>query len=277
VQQISAPGMEMHTGDFDGATLLLHLQTDCVPKEERNHLLHFDGRDDQGKWTLQQEMPIPDASGHVAIDGPLALLASEGAEVGYLLQREGTPDSWEFTARLVFTDPSKMFHRNRRVALDAGRAVIGVPYELDQKGLALTYEVAKQINAGHAGAWFDPATSGQGYFFDVHTSGEGNGYFFLSWFTYGDGTVSGQRWLTAQGNFDSPTAVLDVYETTGGSFNEPSSVDTVKAGTVSIDFTDCENAKLTYSLDANSPGGEVDLIRVVSDGEALCHELAAIQ
>ena len=66
------------------------------------------------------------------------------------------------------------------------------------------------------GSWFDPATSGQGFFIDAYPN-PGGDFIFVSWFTYGDDTASGQRWLTAQGAFAGSVAEIDVYETTGGS------------------------------------------------------------
>jgi hypothetical protein len=52
------------------------------------------------------------------------------------------------------------------------------------------------INAGHAGAWFNPDTSGQGQLIDVEPEEQ---FIFVAWFTYGEDSALGQRWLTAQG------------------------------------------------------------------------------
>jgi hypothetical protein len=128
------------------------------------------------------------------------------------------------------------------------------------------------IYDGMDGAWFNPDTSGQGFYFDVHTNPEADSFIFVSWFTYGDDTASGQRWLTAQGDFEGPTAEIDVHETTGGSFDDPKAVITVKVGTMTIDFSDCNAAELSYSLDEGLEG-EIDITRVVSGGQALCEEL----
>ena len=98
---------------------------------------------------------------------------------------------------------------------------------------------AVDINAGMDGAWFDPATSGQGFFIDSHPDPEGGNLLFVSWFTYGNSTASGQRWLTALGSFTGSVADIDVHETTGGNFNDPQVPSTTKVGTMSIDFTDC--------------------------------------
>jgi hypothetical protein len=130
------------------------------------------------------------------------------------------------------------------------------------------------INAGMDGAWFDSNTPGQGFFIDTHPDPQGGNLIFVSWFTFGDETASGQRWLTAQGSFEGATAEIDVFETTGGSFDDPEPVSTTKVGTMSLDFTDCGNAQLTYSLPAESAAGDIVITRVLPGGKALCEELA---
>jgi hypothetical protein len=136
---------------------------------------------------------------------------------------------------------------------------------------------AVDINAGMDGAWFDPNTSGQGYFIDAHPDPEGDNIIFVSWFTYGDETASGQRWLTAQGDFEGSIAEIDVFETTGGSFDQPQPISTTKVGTMIIDFTDCSNALLTYSLPADSAEGDIAITRAIPGGQALCEELAGAE
>ncbi len=132
---------------------------------------------------------------------------------------------------------------------------------------------AVDINAGMDGAWFDPNTSGQGFLIDSHPDPEGGNFIFVAWFTYGDDTVSGQRWLTAQGSFEGSIAELDVFETTGGSFDDPQATSTTQVGTMSIDFADCSNALLTYSLTDNGAEGDIAITRVIPGGQALCEEL----
>jgi len=136
---------------------------------------------------------------------------------------------------------------------------------------------AVDINAGMDGAWFDPNTSGQGFFMDAHPDPEGGNTIFVSWFTYGDETASGLRWLTAQGGFEGSIAEIDIFETTGGSFDEPQPISTTKVGTMIIDFTDCSNALLTYSLPADSAEGDIAITRVIPGGQALCEELAGAE
>ena len=136
---------------------------------------------------------------------------------------------------------------------------------------------AVAIKAGMDGAWFDPDTSGQGYFIDAHPDPEGGNFIFVSWFTYGISTASGQRWLTAQGGFEGSSAEIDVFETTGGSFDDPEPADTTKVGTMNLDFTDCSNAQMTYSLPADPAEGDITITRVIPGSQALCEELTGVE
>ena len=96
----------------------------------------------------------------------------------------------------------------------------------------------------------------------------------MAWFTYGENTVSGQRWLTAQGPLQGSTADLVVYETLGGSFDDPEPSETNAVGTMNIDFTDCSNALLSYSITDEALAGMIDIERTIPGTEALCEELA---
>lgn len=142
------------------------------------------------------------------------------------------------------------------------------------KSVATSNTRAVGINDDMDGAWYEPGTPGQGFFFDVFTGAGGEQSIFISWFTYGDATASGQRWLTGQGSFEGSRASLELHETTGGSFNDPRPVETVRAGTMTIDFTDCETAVLGYMLDDAGQEGEIGIIRAVPGGESLCEELS---
>ena len=139
--------------------------------------------------------------------------------------------------------------------------------------LAGTSPQAVDINAGMDGAWFDPNTPGQGFFIDAHPDPEGGNFIFVSWFTFGEDTASGQRWLTAQGSFEGSIAEIDVFETTGGSFDDPQEPSTTKVGTMSLNLTDCSNAQLSYSLTDTGAEGDIEITRVIPGGQALCEEL----
>jgi hypothetical protein len=98
---------------------------------------------------------------------------------------------------------------------------------------------------------------------------------FLSWFTFDterppeDVTAllgePGQRWLTAIGPFMGDTATLDVYNSTGGVFDseQPPVNPAEKVGTMTVEWSDCGNAVLSYELTEPVVSGSMDLVRVV--------------
>jgi hypothetical protein len=131
-------------------------------------------------------------------------------------------------------------------------------------------------NDGWDGAWFDQATPGQGFLIDAHPDPNGDDFIFVAWFTYGENTASGQRWLTAQGPLVGSKADIVVYETEGGSFDKTGPSETRAVGAMIIDFTDCSNASLTYSLSEETLEGIIDLNRAIPGTEALCEELTGV-
>ena len=135
---------------------------------------------------------------------------------------------------------------------------------------------AVDINVGMDGTWANSDTLGQGFLIDAHPDPQGGNFIFVAWFTYGDDTASGQRWLTAQGDFAGSTAAIDVYETTGGLFDDPQTVNVSQVGTMNIDFTDCSNAQLSYNLTDDDLNGEMTISRLTPGAEALCEELALV-
>jgi len=128
------------------------------------------------------------------------------------------------------------------------------------------------INDVWDGAWYNAETPGQGLLFDVLTDSTGDDFIFAAWFTYGDNSVSGQRWLTAQGPLAGTFADVPVYETTGGSFVSPGFVGTTVAGSMTIEFSGCNSAQMTYSLNDGSPAGNIQLERAIPGTDALCQE-----
>jgi hypothetical protein len=143
--------------------------------------------------------------------------------------------------------------------------------QIDQ-GVVTTEAV--DINAGIDGSWVNEETLGQGFLIDAHPNPDGGNFIFVAWFTYGDDTASGQRWLTAQGDFEGATAEIDIHETTGGRFDDPLFPNTAKVGTMTIDFTDCSNAQLSYLLTDDDLANDMAIIRLIPGGQALCEELA---
>jgi endonuclease I len=141
-----------------------------------------------------------------------------------------------------------------------------------------------RINGGLNDAWFNPDTSGQGFFI---IAWEPSQYMFVSWFTYDTerppaGTPStvgepGHRWLTAQGPYSGDTATLDVYLNSGGLFDsaEPTVGPGEPYGTMTIHFADCASGTVRYDLPGAGVSGAVPIRRIVTDLVPLCEALKA--
>jgi len=65
--------------------------------------------------------------------------------------------------------------------------------------------------------------------------------------------------------------------TTGGRFDDAQAVNIGKVGTMTIDFTDCSNAQLNYSLTDDDLAGDKAISRLIPGGQALCEELAGAE
>lgn len=135
------------------------------------------------------------------------------------------------------------------------------------------------INAGLAGSWYNPETSGQGFFLDVDPDER---TLFVAWFTHGDARPAASsivgfpqnRWFVAQGTYaEGSTAVpMDLFETDGGIFDDPASVVTVTIGSLNLNFLNCSQATVEYTFDDGSAKGTIDLSRLASS--EVCEALA---
>jgi len=125
------------------------------------------------------------------------------------------------------------------------------------------------FNQGLSGAWYNPATSGQGFFLDVLTE---NRQVFLSWFTF-DVSASlgrtpsdigdpGNRWITAQGVREGNRATLMAYLTSGGKFDDPSEVTNEPYGTIELEFDSCLSGRVRYDFPDVQLSGVVPIERI---------------
>lgn len=117
---------------------------------------------------------------------------------------------------------------------------------------------ALAITDALAGAWYNPATPGQGFFVDVIAE---SNQLFVGWFTYeGSDATSRPRWYTAQGPYTGARADLVVIATTGGAFDTPDTVQNAAIGTLRIDFASCSEANARFALGGAS--GTIPLRRI---------------
>jgi hypothetical protein len=142
-----------------------------------------------------------------------------------------------------------------------------------------------EINPGLNDAWFNPATSGQGFLITVFPAIK---QMFLAWFTYDterppddvDAFLGepGHRWLTAQGPYAGNTANLTILVTEGGVFDaaEPAaSTDPAGDGTMTLEFADCTEGLVNYQITSLGISGVVPIQRIALDNVALCETFGA--
>lgn len=118
---------------------------------------------------------------------------------------------------------------------------------------------------GLSGAWYNPATSGQGIVMEVDPDlyGPGLGLLFGGWFTFD--SLGGPRWYTIQGQVGntSAAATMPIYASTGGSFNAAPATTTSKLGMATLQFSDCTHGSLDYTFsDGSDRRGHVPLTRL---------------
>ena len=143
-----------------------------------------------------------------------------------------------------------------------------------------------EMNAGLNDAWYNPATSGQGFFITVFPT---LGVVSLAWFTYdtelpADESAAnlgspGHRWMTAIGTFNGNTAVMNIEFASGGLFDEASEITRTNPpgsdGTITLTFADCSTATIMYNIPSISRQGTVPIQRVANDNVAVCEALSA--
>jgi len=156
------------------------------------------------------------------------------------------------------------------------------------------------INAGLNDAWYNPDTSGQGFFIialpDDDSESQAAGYrplainqstgkIFLAWFTFDTqrppGSVManvgdpGHRWLTAFGPYSGGEATLKIEITKGGVLDsaEPATTQNFD-GTVKLTFSGCNSGFVTYDIPSVGEQGVIPIERIALDNVSACEQLA---
>jgi hypothetical protein len=105
------------------------------------------------------------------------------------------------------------------------------------------------ITSGHAGHWFVPERSGEGWVLEMRSADSA----WLYWFTYDEN--GGQRWMTATGQvvnegegrqrIDFPQLVVTRGARFGADF-DPADVVREVAGSARLDFSSCDEGRFSY-------------------------------
>ncbi len=136
---------------------------------------------------------------------------------------------------------------------------------------ALATELA--VDSSVSGHWYTPEFNGQGFAF---TPKPNENRLLGSWYSWGEngsqvwfaldsaGPLSGAA-AAANGGFDNQSAVFTLYRSTGGAFISSQPVATEPAGTLTIEFADCNNAIASFAF-IGGASGELPLTNLTPSG-----------
>lgn len=117
------------------------------------------------------------------------------------------------------------------------------------------------VNYGINGSWYDPATSGQGFVFDLIPS---RNLLAAYWFTYpADGGA--REWYLGVGDISGNSVEFTIYQTENGVFDQISAVETNAVGSANLKLSSCGEATWNYTIDTQGLGGEIVLQRLAPD------------
>ncbi len=123
----------------------------------------------------------------------------------------------------------------------------------------LTAPPSFDITAAMTGAWYDPAQSGHGLFFEVLPEQR----FLAWWFTFDpDGK---QAWFGGVGTYSGNRATLTALRTQGGRFIpnfNPANVSSPTWGTLTFTFSSCNSGLVEFSSDVGFGTGSMPLTRL---------------
>lgn len=133
------------------------------------------------------------------------------------------------------------------------------------------------MHANQSGAWFDPASSGQGVMVEVvPPDASQEGLIFATWFSYdlaGESDDPGaQDWFVMQGDLrnaeDGTTTVL-IYRSLGGRLDLRATPHLFRVGEADFQFNSCDGLRMRYRFDDNEQArrhrglhGTHDLVRI---------------
>lgn len=129
-------------------------------------------------------------------------------------------------------------------------------------------EISRLVDGSFSGTWFSEERNGEGFLLEVTGDGNGGARGVVTWYTY-DATGSGtQRWLVGNGPVVGDTLLADMSITDGASFGsafDPDDVIVTPWGQVSVKFTSCTTATVSFnSVDADYGSGSYDVRRLTT-------------
>jgi len=120
------------------------------------------------------------------------------------------------------------------------------------------------LEPGQSGAWFAPATSGQGLLIDLRPpSGDDDGLLVGGWFTYDPTDAADdpttQHWFLLEGTLaqaQGGVVTVPVYRAIGGRFDQRPTANVQRVGEATLTFDGCSDATLAYRFDDSDIAGD---------------------
>ena len=141
-------------------------------------------------------------------------------------------------------------------------------------------EVSFKMNIGLNDAWYDPETSGQGFYIIMWPNKE---LVSLAWFTFDTEPppmdaqanlgYAGHRWLTALGEINGHQSDMTIEMASGGIFDQATAIDLVTDGTIKLSFTSCKKGVIEYDIPSINQQGSIPIERIVNDNVTACEGL----
>ena len=228
--------------------------------------LVFDARTRQELGVLK----APSGARIQSVDGTEHRVLASGGETLQLLDAAS-----DGLGRLGGTGPLGTHVGTRRSVLIGARAdgtpVVTVGSDAGVRRFALTPSCCLRTQHGLTGAWYEPATAGQGFNLELFPgTGQSAGLFAGGWFTYADDTPGGgaerQRWYYVQGPAGpaADTAALTIYQNIGGRFAAPPATTATAIGSATLRLISCSRADLEYAFeDGSARSGTIALQRLL--------------
>jgi len=186
---------------------------------------------------------------------------SRGAAHAWLLRSTDQGRSWQPHARLSAATRDGLGRRwqgDYTGAAASSLAIVGAWSDLrtgDANLQLAAVAPASDSIERHDGSYVDARAQSQGLLVDNGSDGR---TFFAAWFTYepAGGEQARPTWFVLQGTQSGSRAEFIAYRAPGGRYNGGSSQPLVPVGSGTIDFDDCDHARLAAS---GSEIGEVAL------------------
>ncbi len=144
------------------------------------------------------------------------------------------------------SEPGEVFYLSNTVEGMQGAVVIRDP--------SAPFLIDERVSSG----WYDPAAPGQGVLLEYVPA---SNVLVAYWFTFGF-QGEDQLWLIGSGTPNGNRVTLELLKPEGGRLDHPQPVTKPSWGEMTIEFADCNRARVFFNGALEGKSGRVDLVRL---------------